>query len=288
MKTKILFISVLAAFIMYSCDSNTSDAMKMLETDQLIPWCIVPFDANDRSPLERAEMLTELGITKLAYDYRDRHLPEFEEEIEVMAEHNIELSAVWLWIQEGDSLLLDPTSEFIVSTIEKTGVKTSLWISFPDEYYADLSDEDKLQKAVKTIGQLDQRMKKAGCSIALYNHGDWFGEPENQVKIIEAIGSENIGIVYNFHHAHHRIADFEALVPVMLPYLRVLNLDGMNTDGPKILDIGKGKEELRMLKAVIDAGYEGEFGIIGHTDGEDIQVVLDRNLKGLEEIKSAL
>ena len=126
------------------------------------------------------------------------------------------------------------------------------------------------------------------CSLALYNHGDWFGEPENQVKIIKAIGSDNISIVYNFHHGHHHIERFEELVSMMVPYLSVLNLNGMNVDGPKILDIGKGEKEKRMLKAVLDAGYDGEFGIIGHTEEEDIKVVLERNLAGLEMLKKEL
>ncbi|MFC2129689.1 AP endonuclease [Bacteroidota bacterium] len=284
----IVLPAALAVLLLSSCNTKSSETMKMLETDQLIPWCIVPFDANYRTPLERAEMLNELGMSKLAYDYRDRHLPLFEEEIKVLHEHNIELSAVWFWIQEGEGQLLDSTSEFILSTIEKTGTETSLWVSFPDSYFSALRDDEKLKKAVSTIGQLNERVEKAGCNIALYNHGDWFGEPENQVKIIQALGSDNISMVYNFHHGHHHIERFNELVPLMLPYLSVLNLNGMNEGGPKILDIGKGEEELWMLKAVIDAGYKGEFGFIGHTEGEDIKIVLQRNLQGLEILRKEL
>lgn len=277
---------LLTIVILQACGNTNSTAM--LEKDKLIAWCIVPFDAMDRNAEARAVMLNELGITRYAYDYRDKHLPLFEEEIKVMEENEIAISAVWLWIQEGEGRLLDESSEFIVTKIEETGLKTQLWISFPDQYFAGLTEMDKLEKAVGTIGQLNNRMGKAGCSIALYNHGDWFGEPKNQVKIIEAIGSDNISIVYNFHHGHHHIAEFEELVPVMLPYLTTLNLNGMNPEGPKILDIGKGTDELRMLESILDAGYDGEFGIIGHTEGEDIQVVLQRNLEGLAAIISEL
>jgi hypothetical protein len=283
---RIALMIIIGSAFLFACTNNKStETIKMLETNQLIAWCIVPFDANERSPTERAEMLKELGMTKLAYDYRDKHLPEFEDEIAVLKANDIQLSSVWLWIQEGEGQLLDSTSEFIVSTIEKTRTLTAFWISFPDNYYEELNDTEKFEKAVATIGALNTRLEKAGCSIALYNHGAWFGEPENQVKIIEAIASENISMVYNFHHGHHHIKRFEEIAPLMVPYLSVLNLNGMNVNGPKILDIGKGEEELRMLRAVLDAGFKGEYGILGHTEGEDIKLVLERNLKGLENLK---
>lgn len=49
--------------------------------DQLVAWCIVPFDSADRSPQERVEMLERLGLRRVAYDWRDRHVPTFEDEI---------------------------------------------------------------------------------------------------------------------------------------------------------------------------------------------------------------
>ena len=40
----------------------------------LIAWCIVPFDNKNRTPEERAQMLNKLGINKLAYDWREKHV----------------------------------------------------------------------------------------------------------------------------------------------------------------------------------------------------------------------
>ena len=40
------------------------------DRDNLVAWCIVPFDAARRGPVERAAMLDELGIRRLAYDYQ--------------------------------------------------------------------------------------------------------------------------------------------------------------------------------------------------------------------------
>ena len=284
MKHKLVLIYVLAATLVYSCKPQYTDNMKMLETEQLIAWCVVAFDANERTPEDRALMLKDLGMKRLAYDYRDRHLPDFEKEISILADNDIELCAVWLWIQEEKDQLLDPNSEFVVSVLEENEVATTLWLSFPDNFFEGLNDDQKMSKAVAIIAELNERVERFGTSIALYNHGGWFGEPENLVKIVEALASDNISIVYNFHHGHHHIQHFNEHLKTMLPYLSTLNLNGMNIEGPKILDIGKGKEEQKMLKMVIDAGYDGNFGIIGHTEGENISIVLKRNLAGLESI----
>src|SRR5213075_39483 len=44
--------------------------------DNLVAWCIVPFDAKHRGPKDRADMLVRLGIKRVAYDWRDQHIPE--------------------------------------------------------------------------------------------------------------------------------------------------------------------------------------------------------------------
>jgi len=138
------------------------------------------------------------------------------------------------------------------------------------------------------LKEILREAEQIGCTIALYNHGDWFGEPENQIKIIQAIGSDKIRLVYNFHHGHHQVDRFEGLFEKMLPYLSAVNLNGMSADGPKIITIGEGDKELEMLRVIKASGYSGSVGILGHTEGEDIRPVLERNLKGLEKLSAAL
>jgi hypothetical protein len=74
----------------------------------------------------------------------------------------------------------------------------------------------------------------------------------------------------------------------MLPYLSTINLNGMRAEGPKIIPLGNGDRELEMLKAIQASSFSGSIGIIGHTDGEDIRLVLEGNLLGLEELKHKL
>src|SRR5580704_2271075 len=68
---------------------------KIFDRDNLVAWCIVPFDAKKRTPSERVEMLKKLGFTKFAYDWRAEHLPTFDEEVRLLKKANIELTAVW-------------------------------------------------------------------------------------------------------------------------------------------------------------------------------------------------
>ena len=62
--------------------------------DNLVAWCVVPFDAKKRGPEERAQMLEKLGFKHFAYDWdgKDR----FDAEIEAMQSHGIDLLA-WLF-----------------------------------------------------------------------------------------------------------------------------------------------------------------------------------------------
>jgi sugar phosphate isomerase/epimerase len=272
-----------------NCQSTSQGSSEdLFDKENLLAWCIVPFDASERTPEARAIMLKELGINKLAYDYRERHVASFEQEINSLTLHQIELSAVWMWVQPEGENLMNSMNRSILDILESTGTSTELWVSFPDHFYAGLSDEKKLEKAVGAIQEILIEAETLGCTIALYNHGDWFGEPENQIRIIKAIGSEKVRLVYNFHHGHHQMDQFEELFDQMLPYLSAVNLNGMSKDGPKIITLGEGDRELEMMKVIKASGYKGPIGIIGHTEGEDIKPVLERNLKGLQRLAESL
>jgi len=285
---KIQSLLIILAILTSCQQKKKTKSTDIFDKENLIAWCIVPFDAAGRSPEERAHMLDELGIAQLAYDYREEHLPSFVEEINALAAHGIDLRAVWFWVQGDSNGLLDSSNEFILESLKKMNTRTELWVSFPELYFDGNKDTESLQIAVSAIREILQRAEEIGCTLALYNHGGWFGEPGNLIRIIEAIGSDKIRIVYNFHHGHHRIDSFREDFTQMMPYLSTININGMRKEGPKIITLGKGDRELGMLKVIKESGYTGPIGILGHTDGEDIRLVLDRNLKGLEQLKKML
>ncbi len=278
------------SLLLISCSTQKKRGVndKLFNKENLVAWCVVPFDSAERTPEERADMLKELGFTQFAYDWRLKHLATFPDEIKALHEHGIKLTSVWLWIDTDSGKILDDANEQLLDIIRRNNVKTDFWLGFSNKHFEGLTDEQKLEKAVASVTYIEARAKELGCTISLYNHGDWFGEPANQVKIIEKLGSKDVGIVYNFHHAHLQVREFPNLLSQMLPYLRTVNLNGMRVAGPKILTIGEGDEEASMLKTLKDSGYNGLIGIICHIETEDAKVVLERNLNGLKSILVAM
>ncbi|NJN49896.1 MAG: hypothetical protein HC798_00330 [Polaribacter sp.] len=138
------------------------------------------------------------------------------------------------------------------------------------------------------IEYLSNRAKNLQCKVALYNHGDWFGEPINQIKIIKELPNLELGIIYNFHHAHQQINSFPEMVDAMLPYVWSVNLSGIKKGGPKILPIGEGDHEFDMVKLLLQKGYDGDFGILGHVEQADVKMILKANLKGIKLLNSQL
>ena len=283
------FLLLFSLAMVFACTSNKGvENNQLFSKGNLMAWCIVPFDSLERTPRQRAAMLKELGITQLAYDWRKKHIPTFLEEIESLRENQIELKAVWLWINTPQADQLDSTNQAIYNLMRDNNVKTDFWVGISKEYFDGLSDEEKLDKGVKAIQSLNKMATDIGCTISLYNHGDWFGEPDNQVRIIEKSGLKNVGIVYSFHHAHSQIKDFPDRLKRMLPYLRAVNINGMNEAGPQILPVGQGQSEMDMLTTLKASGYNGPIGLLGHIASQDVRVVLNGNLEGLKSLLSKM
>ena len=245
----------------------------------LVAWCIVPFDAKKRGPAERAQMLKGLGISRLAYDWRAEHIPTFDHEIAACRAHGIELVAWWF------PGTLDKDARHILSLLEKNRLKAQLWVTGGEPRGG---QSDRVEAEVMRIKPIAEAAARIGCSVGLYNHGGWFGQPSNQVSIIRALGMTNVGIVYNFHHGHEHIGAFPELFSVMQPHLLAINLNGMveegDKHGKKILALGEGNRELKMLRVIQRSGWRGPVGIIDHRPETDSEKTLSENLDGLDKL----
>lgn len=244
--------------------------------DNLVAWCVVPFDAKNRSPEDRAAMLKRLGFTRFAYDWRAEHLPTFERELAALKEDGIELTAVWF-------PALDKDGRFILDTLKKHRVRTQLWVMLTDP--APSRDQDaKVKAAAAKVAPLAREAFKQGCKVGLYNHGGWGGEPENMLAVLGEVNLPNVGLVYNLHHGHDHLDRFPEVMKSLKRHLYCVNLNGMATDGEKlgkkILPLGQGDRDLEVLKAIRDSGYEGPVGVLGHTQ-DDAEERLKDNLDGL-------
>lgn len=257
--------------------ARPADPPPIFARDNLVAWCIVPFDAKKRTPAQRVEMLQKLGFKRYAYDWRAEHLPTFDEEVGLLKKAKIELTAVWF------PAGLNDDAKKLLAVVEKHGVKTQLWVTMGEP--AGKDQAAKVAAAANTVRPIAEAAAKLGCSVALYNHGGWFGEPGNQIAVIDALKLKNVGIVYNQHHGHDHFDAFPELLKRMKPHLLALNLNGSTKGGDKvgkkILPLGQGELDVKLLKAVQDSGYTGPIGILGHTNDDAAERLAD-NLDGLD------
>ena len=251
----------------------------------LMAWCIVPFDSKKRSPEKRAAMLENLGLRRFAYDYRAEHIPTFDDEIAALKKRNIELTAWWF------PQTLDAEARKILTTLKRANLQPQLWVMGGGDPKGERELAQHFDREVLRIGTLAEAAAKIGCTVGLYNHGGWFGEPTNQVAIIKKLRMPNIGIIYNLHHAHEQIDRFKENLELMKPHLLAININGMveNGDkvGKKILPVGQGTRDLELLKIIKNSGWRGPIGILNHTD-EDAEARLRDNIEGLEWLVAQL
>ncbi len=265
--------TVVLAFSVLLPDARAGGADDALYArENLVAWCIVPFDAAKRGPKARSEMLRGLGLRRCAYDWRSEHVPTFEEEIRQYAAHEIEFFAFWGAHEEAFRLF------------QKHGLAPQIWQTAPSPEGE--GNEERVRRAARALMPLVERTRTLGFPLGLYNHGGWGGEPENLVAVCRYLRTtekaDHVGIVYNFHHGHDHLEGIEDALAAMKPYLLCLNLNGMNDrPEPKILPIGKGKHDDRLLALVEASGYEGPIGILDHRSEVDAEIALKANLEGL-------
>lgn len=256
-----------------SPQADPTDARSIFARDNLVAWCIVPFDARQRGPRERAEMLVRLGIGKLAYDWREHHVSAFEDEIVEMQRHGIEFFAFW-GMHPAFARLVGPH-----------GIRPQFWVMMhaPDAG----TQEQKVAEAARRLLPMVEQTRQLGCQLALYNHGGWAGQPANMAAVAAWLrahhDADHVGIVYNMHHGHEHIEGFAEALALMQPYLFCVNLNGMN-DGaqPKILPVGHGRHDLALLRTLLASGYAGPIGILDHRGDVDAEDALRANLDGLK------
>ena len=277
MFTRILAMTITALAISTAVSHAEED---LFRRDNLVAWCIVPFDSKKRGPEDRAAMLEKLGLKQFAYDWRGEHIPTFDAELDALAKHNVKLTAFWFPTTMGKD------ANTILDLLKRHNVKTQLWVMGSGG--ATKTEEERTQRIeaeANRIRPIAEAAAKIDCTVELYNHGGWFGEPENQIAIIEKLKLPNVGIVYNLHHGHEHLDRFPELLKKMMPYLHALNINGMtksgDTKGEKILPLGQGDLDVQLLSTIKASGYKGPIGILNHTN-EDAEARLKDNLNGLD------
>jgi sugar phosphate isomerase/epimerase len=251
------------------------EPLPLFAKSNLVAWCIVPFDAAARGPAARAEMIPRLGLSRVAYDWRDEHVGSFEEEIVQYQRHGIEFFAFWDWHPN------------FVPLVRKYAIHPQFWITNPSPEGA--TQAERVERAAAPLVARVRQTRELGCQLGLYNHGGWGGEPDNLIAVCrwlrEHEQADHVGIVYNLHHGHEHIHDFAEVLSRLKPYLLCLNLNGMNDNAqPKILPLGEGQHDARLLRVIADSGYRGPLGILDHRPETDAEQSLRQNLEGLARL----
>ncbi len=223
-------------------------------------------------------MLKRLGFTKLAYDWRAEHIASFEDEIQALQREGITFFAHWTPARQS------PGYREMLQLIEQYQLHPQLWRIAPAAEAA--TRQERVEFSARALLPYVEDAKRLGCAFGIYNHGGWAGEPQNMVALVqwlrEHAETEDVGIVYNFHHGHEHLARFPAAFTQMLPYLLCVNLNGMTAAGPKILPLGQGQEDRQLLEMIRQSGYQGPIGLLDHREDVDAERSLRENLDGLQ------
>jgi len=282
-------LSILGA-VTVGAASTTAAPTDLWSRENLVAWCIVPFDAQKRGPEARADLLQRLGFRFFAYDWRAEHIPTFDDEIRACAARGVTISAWWFPTK------LDDNARKILAAIERGKIRPQLWVTGGGTPVKSAAEQQqRIDQELARLRPIMEAAAKLGCTVGLYNHGGWFGEPENQVALVRKLRAEghvNVTLIYNFHHGHDHLANFAARWARMAPFVDTVNLNGMVTGGDKagkkILTLGEGDQELAMMRVIQASGWRGRVGILNHRTEVDAEVALRANLAGLERLRADL
>jgi putative heme-binding domain-containing protein len=287
--SRLFALPIVALFVIFGATGTLRSAeptTDLFGRDNLVAWCIVPFDAKKRGPEERAEMLARLGFKHFAYDYRAEHVPTFDAEIAALKKHGVSLDSWWF------PRTLNDEARHILDVCKRNDIRPELWVTGGGEPTTTADEQrQRVEQEAARIRPIAEAAAAQDMKVGLYNHGGWFGEPENQLAIIEHLKLPNVGLAYNLHHGHDHLDRFAAVLPKMLPHLLCVNLNGMvpagDKRGQKILQLGQGSLDLELLRTIRASGYRGPIGILGHTQ-DDAEARLQDNLEGLDWLLAQL
>lgn len=134
--------------------------------ENLVAWCVVPGDTRNRGPEERAEMLQRLGFRHFAYDWRQQHVPTFDDEIEALKKRGIDLLAWWFPFDADD-----PLARATLETFQRRGVRPQIWVP-------------QSMSGQSTAGMQEELRRRLPADFPRYNPGDFDKLSEGQKKVL--------------------------------------------------------------------------------------------------------
>ena len=194
------------------------------------------------------------------------------------------------WLYSGPDPENDKTLPIILEVLKRHQIKTEIWCMIAGIKDLDkMSQQEKIKAHAKPLAYIADKAAEISCKVGVYNHGGWYGDPENQLQLIRYVNKSNIGIVYNFHHAESDLETFPTFYPKILPHLLAINLAGLKKGNPvKVVPVGQGDAELEMMRIIQKSSYNGPIGIINEEFAPDAEDGLKMNIEGLKKILGEL
>ena len=83
---------------------------------------------------------------------------------------------------------MDDDGRRILDLVGKRGLQTQLWVTGGGgPTPAEAERRERIEAEANRIRPIAEAAAKIGCQVGLYNHGGWFGEPENQLAVLDRL-----------------------------------------------------------------------------------------------------
>ena len=156
-----------------------------------------------------------------------------------------------------------------------------------DDYMDNKTEGDKL--FIEGIRELADFAEPLNVKIAIYPHAGFYCEKlEHAVSLAKNIERKNAGAVFNLCHLLKVEGEdgWDKKVLAALPHLFMVSINGADTGNTKemgweqlIQPLGEGSfDNYKLVKLLIDNGYEGKFGLQSYNIKQDCEVALTRSI----------
>jgi len=281
-----LLMSILATALALCQVAQNTD---VFAKGNLFAWNFIAFGSMHRTPLEQVQMLKGLGIRRMGIEWGGVHVQSFDQEIAAMRENQIAIEGFWvrgnMYPERNKPAAADGDVDLVLATLKRNKLSTQIWDPFDaDQEFLSLSEPERTKRAVEAVRYVARGAAKIHCSVAIYSHGGWMGEPENELEVVRQVGMTNVGIVYDYEHARPQMNRFPEFFPKLVPHLWAVILNGMQDGGPPVITVGDGDRDLDMLRVIYKSGYHGPIGLINHDQKRDAEIGLRLNMEGLKKL----
>lgn len=105
----------MALIVCFLSAAEAADGPDSWAHGNLAAFGVIPFDARQREPEQRAQMLERLGFKNFVYSFREKHIRTLDVEIDALKRHGIRLSALMLYVVDDPDAKVDWRNYLIAS-----------------------------------------------------------------------------------------------------------------------------------------------------------------------------